>query len=126
MSATVSTRELAERIGCTAQAVVNWCASGKLAATKDEFGAYQIPAAEANRMAATPRAKRKQEVREIKTRLLRIPDAAIYLNVSQDTMRELCNRRKLPHLTDPMRVDLRDLDAFIERSKIPAITSGRI
>ncbi len=125
-ASTVSTRELAERIGITAQCVVNWCATGKVKATKDATGSYRIPASEAKRMAGTKKAKRKQELREIKTRLLLVPEAALYLNISQDSLRVLLRGRALPYLTSPVRVDERDLDAFIERSKIPAITSGRI
>jgi excisionase family DNA binding protein len=55
----------------------------------------------------------------IAPRLLSTPDAAMYLGVEQSTVRRLVLSGEIPAITSlkHWRIDLRDLEAWIDRSK---------
>jgi excisionase family DNA binding protein len=56
---------------------------------------------------------------DLPPRLLSTPDAARYLGVSRHTIHRMIHAGELPavHYFKHRRVDVRDLDQFIERSK---------
>lgn len=118
----LSTVEAARVLGKCRQTIRAWCDSGKLTALKDDDGVYRIPEAEVTRLS-------KRVVRNPgpNRRLLTPRQAADVLGYSESHVRELCLKRQIAHLPGPpLRIDVRDLEAFIERSKIPSITSGRM
>jgi len=61
---------------------------------------------------------------ELEPRLLRLKDSAKYLSVSPATLRRLVQQGLIPVIrvsdgnTVPWLIDSRDLDQFIERSKV--------
>jgi excisionase family DNA binding protein len=66
---------------------------------------------------------RVQRASEIPPRLLDIDDAARYLSMSDKSIRELIVEGQLPYVQkipgrSPYRLDVRDLDKWVEKSKI--------
>jgi excisionase family DNA binding protein len=69
--------------------------------------------------------ERVQRASQIPPRLLDIDDAARYLSVSDKAIRELITQGQLAYVQkiagrSPYLVDIRDLDRWIEKSKIRA------
>jgi excisionase family DNA binding protein len=67
--------------------------------------------------------RRVQRSAEIPPRLLDVDDSARYLGMSDKAVRELITQGDLPYIQkivgrSPYLVDIRDLDRWIERSKI--------
>lgn len=118
----LSTVEAARILGKCRQTIRMWCDSGKLESVKDDDGTYRIPARQVEKLS-------RKYVRNPgpNRRLLSPSEAAGMLGYSESHVRELCLQRRIAHLPGPpLRIDVRDVEAFIERSKIPAITPGRI
>jgi Helix-turn-helix domain len=68
------------------------------------------------------KAKRRSEAEEIRSpRLLKLKDAAVYLATSTGSLRRVIQSGLLPVLkgdaTEPWRLDVRDLDRYIEQEK---------
>jgi excisionase family DNA binding protein len=72
--------------------------------------------------------RRVQRAAEIQPRLLDIDDSARYLSMSDKAVRELITQGELAYIQkipgrSPYLIDIRDLDRWVERSKIsPAST----
>jgi excisionase family DNA binding protein len=118
----LSTVEAARILGKTRQTVRRWCETGRIDCVRKEDGTYLIPQstveALAKRMANRPLPAQ---------RLMTVGEVARVLKFSEDHVRELCHKRVISYLPGPpVRIDERDVEAFIDRSKIPAITPGRI
>jgi excisionase family DNA binding protein len=67
--------------------------------------------------------RRVQRGAEIAPRLLDIEDAARYLAMSDKSLRELIQKGELPYIQklagrSPYLLDVKDLDKWVERSKI--------
>ncbi len=67
--------------------------------------------------------RRVKSAAEISPRLLDLSDAARYLSIGDKALRELIQRGELPYIQriegrSPYLLDLRDLDRWIEKSKI--------
>lgn len=118
----LSTVEAARILGKCRQTIRLWCESGKIVSVQDDDGTYRIPAAQVEKI-SRKYARNPSPAR----RLLSPRQAADMLGYSESHLRELCMQRRIAHLPGPpLRLDIRDVEAYIERSKIAAITPGRI
>lgn len=120
--ATYSTTEAARLLGLTPQTVRTRCLNGKLEHTTDEHGCFRIPV---GAVKANAKLQRVTPL-EIKQRLITIAEGAKVLGVSKSDMERLIQNRRIPYLPDPFRLDIRDVERFIESSKVPALNAAKI
>lgn len=123
---TVSTTEAARMLGKTRQTIRIWCEDGKVESTTDENGCYRIPQEVVEKLARRTRVKPAH----VQRRLITIQEAAQILGITATAMKDLITQRRIPHIPSPVRVDILDVERFIEQSKVPALnaasTSGSI
>lgn len=121
-TATLSTGEVGKMLGLTRHCIRQWCELGKIQATKDEFGCYRIP-----EDVAIERAKKAN--RKPGRRLISVREAAQMLSLSPDDVERLCKQRHLGSIRIPgcpLRIEAAEIERLLQRSAMPAITSGRI
>ena len=116
---TLNITQAANALHKTRDTIRAWYRDGKIKGTRDASGYLKIPETEVQRlMSATRKDKPK--------RLMSVHEAARYLCITTGRMTELIKHRQIPYIPAPTRVDVRDLDAWIERSKISAKVRGTI